>query len=53
MPLPISASVFARAAITREENNVIAAIKKLRASGEAVPNNSPDKRRHGTSQSGL
>ena len=39
----------ARAAITREENNVIAAIKKLRASGEAVPSNSPDKRRHGTS----
>jgi hypothetical protein len=39
----------AKAAITREENNVIAAIKKLRSSGEAVPSNSPDKRRHGTS----
>ncbi len=39
----------AKAAITREENNVIAAIRKLRSSGEAVPSNSPDKRRHGTS----
>ena len=39
----------AKAAVTREENNVIAAIKKLRSSGEAVPSNSPDKRRHGTS----
>jgi hypothetical protein len=39
----------ARAAITREENKVVAAIKKMRASGEAVPSNSPDKRRHGTS----
>jgi hypothetical protein len=39
----------AKGAITREENNVIAAIKKLRSSGEAVPSNSPDKRRHGTS----
>jgi hypothetical protein len=39
----------AKAAITREENNVIAAIKKLRSSGGAVPSNSPDKRRHGTS----
>ena len=39
----------AKAAITREENKVIAAIKKLRSSGEAVPSNSPDKRRHGTS----
>ena len=39
----------AKAAITREENNVVAAIKKLRASGETVPSNSPDKRRHGTS----
>src|ERR1700677_1915213 len=29
----------ARAAITREENNVVAAIKKLRSSGEAVPSN--------------
>jgi hypothetical protein len=39
----------AKAAITREENKVVAAIKKLRSSGEAVPSNSPDKRRHGTS----
>jgi hypothetical protein len=39
----------AKAAITREENNVIAAIKRLRSSGETVPSNSPDKRRHGTS----
>jgi hypothetical protein len=39
----------AKAAITREENSVIAAIKKLRSSGEAVPSNSPDQRRHGTS----
>ena len=39
----------AKAAITREENRVVAAIKKLRSSGEAVPSNSPDKRRHGTS----
>lgn len=38
----------AKAAITREENAVVAAIKKLRSSGEAVPSNSPDKRRHGT-----
>jgi hypothetical protein len=38
----------AKAAITREENNVVAAIKKLRASGETVPSGSPDKRRHGT-----
>jgi hypothetical protein len=38
----------AKAAITREENRVVAAIKKLRSSGEAVPSNSPDKRRHGT-----
>jgi len=37
----------ARAAITREENKVIAEIKKLRASGETVPSNSPDQRRHG------
>ncbi len=40
---------MAKAAITREENKVVAAIKKLRASGETVPSNSPDKRRHGTS----
>jgi hypothetical protein len=39
----------AKAAITREENKVVAAIKKLRSSREAVPSNSPDKRRHGTS----
>jgi hypothetical protein len=39
----------AKAAITREENKVVAAIKRLRSSGEAVPSNSPDKRRHGTS----
>ena len=39
----------AKAAITREENKVVAAIKKLRSSGEAVPSNSPDTRRHGTS----
>jgi hypothetical protein len=38
----------AKAAITREENKVVAAIKKLRSSGQAVPSNSPDKRRHGT-----
>jgi hypothetical protein len=37
-----------KAAITREENKVIAAIKKLRSSGDAVPSNSPDKRRHGS-----
>jgi hypothetical protein len=39
----------AKAAITREENKVVAAIKKMRASGETVPSNSPDRRRHGTS----
>jgi hypothetical protein len=33
----------AKASITREENKVVAAIKKLRSSGEAVPSNSPDK----------
>jgi hypothetical protein len=38
----------AKAAITREENNVIAAIKKLRSSGDTVPSNSPDNRRHGS-----
>jgi hypothetical protein len=32
----------AKAAITREENKVIAAIKKLRASGETVPSNSQE-----------
>jgi hypothetical protein len=41
----------AKAAITREENNIIAAIKKLRSSGDTVPSNSPDKRRHGSSYS--
>jgi hypothetical protein len=39
----------AKAAITREENKVVAAIKKLRSSGEDLPSNSPDKRRHGAS----
>jgi hypothetical protein len=39
----------AKAAITREENKVVAAIKKMRASGETVPSNSPYKWRHGTS----
>ena len=38
----------AKAAITREENKVVATIKKMRASGGTVPSNSPDKRRHGT-----
>jgi hypothetical protein len=38
----------AKAAITREENKVVAAIKKTRASGQTVPSNSPDRRRHGT-----
>jgi hypothetical protein len=38
----------AKAAITREENKVVAAIKKMRASGQTVPSNSPDRRRHGT-----
>jgi hypothetical protein len=38
----------AKAAITREENKVVAAIKRMRASGETVPSNSPDRRRHGT-----
>jgi hypothetical protein len=37
----------AKAAITREENKVVAEIKKRQASGERVPSNSPDKRRHG------
>lgn len=32
----------AKAAITLEENKIIAEIKKLRASGETVPSNSPD-----------
>ncbi len=38
----------AKAAITREETKVVAEIKKLDASGERVPSNSPDKRRHGS-----
>jgi hypothetical protein len=37
----------AKAAITREESKVVAEIKRLRASGDLVPTNSPDKRRHG------
>jgi hypothetical protein len=41
----------AKAAITREENKVIAEIKRLRAAGEHVPSYSPDKRRHGSSYS--
>ena len=32
----------AKASITREENKVVATIKKLRSSGETVPSNSPD-----------
>jgi hypothetical protein len=39
----------AKAASTREETRVISEIKRLRAFGETVPSNSPDKRRHGTS----
>jgi hypothetical protein len=41
----------AKAAMTREETRVISEIKRLRASGETVPSNSQDKRRHGTSHS--
>jgi hypothetical protein len=37
----------ARAALTREENRVVADIKRLQASGKSVPSYSPDKRRHG------
>jgi hypothetical protein len=37
----------AKAAITREENKVVAEIKRMRASGRHVSSNSPDKRRHG------
>ena len=37
----------AKAAITREENRVVAEIKRMRAAGRHVPSNSPDKRRHG------
>jgi hypothetical protein len=36
-----------KAAITREENRVVAEIKRMRAVGAHVPSNSPDKRRHG------
>ena len=38
----------AKAAITREENRVVAEIKRMRAAGGHVPSNSPDKRRHGS-----
>jgi hypothetical protein len=38
----------AKAAITREENKVVAEIKNLRASREHVLSNSPDKRRRGS-----
>lgn len=41
----------AKAAITREENKVVAEIKKRQASGDRVPSYSPDKRRHGSSYS--
>jgi hypothetical protein len=37
----------AKAAITREENKVVAEIKSMRAAGGHVPSNSPDQRRHG------
>jgi hypothetical protein len=37
----------AKAAITREENRVVAEIRHMRAAGGHVPSNSPDKRRHG------
>jgi hypothetical protein len=37
----------AKAAITGEENRVVAEIKGMRAAGRHVPSNSPDKRRHG------
>jgi hypothetical protein len=37
----------AKAAITREENRVVAEIKRMRAAGRNVPSKSPDKRRHG------
>ena len=46
--LPDQRERVAKAAITREESKVIAEIKKLRASREHVPSNSPDKRRHGS-----
>jgi hypothetical protein len=37
----------AKAAITREENRVVAEIKRMRAAGGHVSSNSSDKRRHG------
>ena len=37
----------AKAAITREENKVVAEIKRMQAAGGHVPSNSPDKFRHG------
>jgi hypothetical protein len=37
----------AKAATTREENRVVAEIKRMQAAGRHVPSNSPDKRRHG------
>jgi hypothetical protein len=37
----------AKAGMTREENRVVAEIKRMRAAGGHVPSNSPDKRRHG------
>jgi hypothetical protein len=37
----------AKAARTREENRVVAEIKRMRATGRHVPSNSPDKGRHG------
>jgi hypothetical protein len=37
----------AKAALTREENKVVAEIKELQATGGHVPSNSPDQRRHG------
>jgi CheY-like chemotaxis protein len=37
----------AKAAITREENRVVAEIKRMRAAGGRVPSNSPDMRSHG------
>ena len=39
----------AKAAITREETKAVGEIKRLRASGERIPINSPDKERHGRS----
>jgi hypothetical protein len=36
-----------KAAITREENRVVAEIKRMRSADRHVPSNSPEKRRHG------